>query len=235
MQPREAARLLELRRDAGAGRRRTERMAGYGLLGLVFESGHVLAFRRFTASSIGPPYLSIWHRHPDGRWEILTNVEPARACPRYFGPALHAYRVDEIDITWNGAAELSIVAARARLHLALRLAGSPVTRMLGVVSRAAPYALLEQRRSGAIAGHILGAGRMTLAGTAPAGHRFVIRPHALWRVAAAAAVIDGHDMGAVAVPPDQPSLGSFLIPRRGLFATGRVEFTPLAPAAQLVP
>jgi hypothetical protein len=210
-------------------------MAGYGLMGLMFQSGDVLAFRGFTASSIGPPYLSIWHRHPDGRWEIHTNVEPARACPRYFGPALHSYRVDEIDITWNGAAELSITAVRARLHLALRLQGTPLTRVLGAASRAAPDSLIEQARFGAIAGNILGAGRMTLAGTAPAGQRFVIRPHALWRVSAAAAVIDGRDKGAVAVPFDQASLGGFLIPRRGLFATGRVEFAPLARMAGVAP
>jgi hypothetical protein len=143
--------------------------------------------------------------------------------------------VDEIDITWNGAAELSITAVRARLHLALRLQGTPLTRVLGAASRAAPDSLIEQARFGAIAGNILGAGRMTLAGTAPAGQRFVIRPHALWRVSAAAAVIDGRDKGAVAVPFDQASLGGFLIPRRGLFATGRVEFAPLARMAGVAP
>ncbi|MBR9989032.1 MAG: hypothetical protein KFH98_04705 [Gemmatimonadetes bacterium] len=246
MQPEDAARMLERHRDAG-GRTgwsaaavkgtsdASERMAGYGLLGLMFESGHVLAFRRFTASSIGPPYVSIWHRRPDGRWFIHTNVEPARACPRYFGPALHGYHVDEIDIAWKGPAELSISAVHARIHLALRLEGSALTRLLGAASRAAPGALLEHRRSGVVAGRILGAGRMTLAGVAPAGQEFVIRPSAVWRVAAAAAVIDGREAGAVITAVDQAALGTFAIPARGLFATGRVEFRTLAPAARVFP
>ena len=38
-----------------------ERFAGYGVMGLPFASGHVLAMRRFPASSIGPGYSSVWH------------------------------------------------------------------------------------------------------------------------------------------------------------------------------
>jgi hypothetical protein len=49
---------------AGGG----ERFAGYGVMGLPFRSGHVLAMRRFPASSIGPACTSVWHRSPDGRW-----------------------------------------------------------------------------------------------------------------------------------------------------------------------
>src|SRR4051794_27060033 len=39
-----------------------ERFAGYGVMGLPFDSGHVLAMRRFPASSVGPAYSSVWHR-----------------------------------------------------------------------------------------------------------------------------------------------------------------------------
>jgi hypothetical protein len=45
-----------------------ERFFGYGVIGLTFLSGHVLALRRFPASSIGPGYRSVWHRDPRGRW-----------------------------------------------------------------------------------------------------------------------------------------------------------------------
>lgn len=37
-----------------------ERFAGYGVMGLPFASGHVLAMRRFPSSSIGPAYTSVW-------------------------------------------------------------------------------------------------------------------------------------------------------------------------------
>ena len=234
MQPRDAVRALEHSRRHGGAAGRGEHMAGYGLMGLTFDSGDVLAFRCFTASSIGPPYRSIWHRRPDGRWVIHTNVEPSRGCPRYFGPALDAYDVDDIEISWNGPAEISIAAARSRLHVAMRLAATPLTRLLGAASNAAPDAILQRRRAGSVAGGILGAGSLSLAGTVPAGHQFLIRPRALWRVAAAAAVIEGRDAGPVVVMSQQAELGGFLIPRRGLFATGRVTFIGPSDAAPVL-
>ncbi len=36
-------------------------------MGLPFASGHVLAMRRFPASSIGLPYTSVWHPDPEGQ------------------------------------------------------------------------------------------------------------------------------------------------------------------------
>ena len=66
--PREVAGALE---DApGRLDAQRERFRGYGVMGLPFESGHVLGLRRFPVSSIGPDYTSIWHRSPDGRWSF---------------------------------------------------------------------------------------------------------------------------------------------------------------------
>lgn len=62
-----------------------ERFTGSGVMGLPFASGHYLALRDMTASSVGPPYHAIWHRAPDGRWTIFTTTEPGLSCPRYFG------------------------------------------------------------------------------------------------------------------------------------------------------
>src|SRR5947209_1004370 len=62
-----------------------ERFAGYGVMGLPFGSGHILALRRFPASSIGPGYRSVWHRDPDARWTFFQDVAPNQGCSRYFG------------------------------------------------------------------------------------------------------------------------------------------------------
>jgi hypothetical protein len=35
------------------------------LMGLPLASGHILAMRRFPASSVGPGYTSVWHRGPE--------------------------------------------------------------------------------------------------------------------------------------------------------------------------
>jgi hypothetical protein len=72
------------RPPAGAG----ERFTGYGVMGLPFASGHVLAMRRFPASSIGPAYTSVWHRDPAGRWDFWQNQPGDQACSRYLGSAL---------------------------------------------------------------------------------------------------------------------------------------------------
>ena len=44
-----------------------DRFSGYAVIGLPFQSGHILALRRFPASTIGPGYTSVWHRDPSGR------------------------------------------------------------------------------------------------------------------------------------------------------------------------
>ena len=41
-----------------------ERFSGYGVMGLPFRSGHVLALRRFPVTSVGPGYTSVWWRDP---------------------------------------------------------------------------------------------------------------------------------------------------------------------------
>jgi len=65
-----------------------ERFAGYGVMGLPFRSGHILALRCFPASSVGPPYRAVWHRDPEGRWTFFQDVPLMQGCARYFGAAL---------------------------------------------------------------------------------------------------------------------------------------------------
>jgi hypothetical protein len=50
--PAEIVEELERKADLPPGAQ--ERFFGYGVMGLPFRSGHILALRRFPASSIGP-------------------------------------------------------------------------------------------------------------------------------------------------------------------------------------
>ncbi|HZA24439.1 MAG TPA: hypothetical protein VFA32_17870, partial [Dehalococcoidia bacterium] len=86
LEPRDLVNRLEQAPEVPAGGE--ERFAGYGVMGLTFTSGHILGLRRFPASSLGPGYTSVWHRNPEGRWNIYQNVPPEQACPRYFGNAV---------------------------------------------------------------------------------------------------------------------------------------------------
>src|SRR5262249_20672409 len=64
-----------------------EYVRGWGVFGLPFDSGHVLALRVIPENDFSA-YRSIWHRAPDGRWSIhVHGPRLDTACPRYFGSA----------------------------------------------------------------------------------------------------------------------------------------------------
>jgi hypothetical protein len=89
----EAAPLL----PAGA----EERFNGYGVMGLPFTSGHILALRRFPVSSVGPGYTSAWHRTPTGEWVFYATASPPVSCPRFFGVLASDSIQTEISVTWS--------------------------------------------------------------------------------------------------------------------------------------
>src|SRR5689334_16071506 len=74
MNPREIVQQIEATPvlPGGGG----DRFTGYAVMGLPFRSGHVLALRRFPASSIGPGYTSVWHRDPRGDWTFYSTIQP---------------------------------------------------------------------------------------------------------------------------------------------------------------
>src|SRR5580704_16445577 len=51
-----------------------ERVSGYGVMGLPFQSRHLLGLRRWTASSIGEAFTSIWHRNREGQWTFYESA-----------------------------------------------------------------------------------------------------------------------------------------------------------------
>lgn len=84
------AQVLAAEQSATLGPGTDERFSGYGVMGLSFSSGHVLAMRRFPVTSVGPGYTSVWLRRPTGSWTIYADAPPAVSCARYFGAALKA-------------------------------------------------------------------------------------------------------------------------------------------------
>lgn len=61
-------------------------------MGLPFRSGNVLGLRRWTASSVGDGFASIWHRDPKGRWTFYESTDPKVACTRWFGASVDRAR-----------------------------------------------------------------------------------------------------------------------------------------------
>jgi hypothetical protein len=86
----------------------TEYVKGWGVSGLPFESGHVLALRVFPENDFSP-YRTIWHRDPGGQWPIyLDGQRLDTACPRYYGPAYTHIGHAQIDLEWTGPASLRV-------------------------------------------------------------------------------------------------------------------------------
>jgi hypothetical protein len=212
-----------------------ERFAGYGILGLSFASGHVLAFRRMTASSLGLPYTTVWHRDPGGTWTLFGDVEPGMSCPRYFGTALQRVILEGIELSWDGSLEVSLRIPEVRLQWGIRLARDASTVGLTAGGRLLPSSLWERETVasalGRLGGRMLGLGTTSLRGTAPNGQRFWMAPRVLWRVAASAAVLDGEDLGMLGPLPKQVRLGDLWIPNRGILAFGEHGFEALDPEA----
>ncbi len=99
-EPREAIQRMEAEPKLPGGS--DVRFAGYAVLGLPFRSGHLLALRRFPASSVGPAYTSVWHRDPYGNLldpgvaavELINILRPTVAVARYVAfaaVALHEF------------------------------------------------------------------------------------------------------------------------------------------------
>jgi hypothetical protein len=84
-----------------------ERVSGYGVMGLPFRSGHVLGLRRWTASSLGEGYTSIWHRDSAGRWTFYQSAPAEIACTRYFGADVERVQIGPIAIGKATAASTS--------------------------------------------------------------------------------------------------------------------------------
>jgi hypothetical protein len=207
-----------------------ERFAGYGVMGLPFRSGHLLAMRRFPASSIGPGYRSVWHRDPHGRWTFFQDVAPEIACTRYFGAAIDEVVDATIDIDWSAPSELSItvVGGGHRLDWHVTLTSSVTTRLMNAIGAVLPERWWRSHRFLAfmamVSGTMLRAGKLGLTGRAPNGQRFTAAPLRVWLIADTAATVDGVDLGEMGPASTPGELGDFRIPQRGIFAIGRAFF-----------
>jgi hypothetical protein len=207
-----------------------ERFAGYGIMGLPFTSGHVLALRRFPASSLGPGYTSVWHRDPAGTWVFYADVDPHLSCSRFFGNALARSERSAITLVWDGPRRLTIAVWAAGLTWEVALAETPATRLLNSIAATLPAALWRGpailAAMARVVGQALGAGRLQLLGCTPNGQRFRAAPNTLWIIKESSARIAGVDLGAPGPLTPQAHLGDFVIPQRGLFVIGSASFEP---------
>lgn len=206
-----------------------ERVSGYGVMGLPFRSGHVLGLRRWTASSVGEGFTSIWHRDPGGRWTFYESSPCEVACSRYFGAEVSCQRLVSISLEWRGEQRLRIVAEDSAVDWTVEIRSSAMTRMMSAIGSALPLAAWRSppllRAMGLIAGQALGVGAVKLTGTTSNDQHFDANPMRLWYVTDSHATVEGDDLGSPGPLPDQAHMADFYFPQRGIFALGRVFVT----------
>lgn len=228
---REQAADTEQNAELGPGN--DERFSGYGVMGLPFSSGHVLAMRRFPVTSVGPCYTSVWLRRPSGRpsgaWSIYADAPPEQTCARYFGSALESAVQCPVTVASTGNSSFSVTIGR-ELELAWHadLAFTHITRAMTLVMSALPTPLLEStgflKSMSLAAGPMLGAGRLGLAGDVPNGQGVRAKPRQMWFISGSTATVGGEDLGTMRPLTRQTRLGDFWIPQRGIFVIGASSF-----------
>jgi hypothetical protein len=202
-----------------------EYVRGWGVFGLPFDSGDVLALRVFPDNDFSP-YRTLWHRDADGQWSIY--VDGARldtACPRYYGPACAYTGFSRIDLEWTGPASLRITMEKPSLVWTLVAYETPILHALNAVSPWLPlwtwrYPSLVRGRE-IIAKRVLGMGDIRMSGTMPSGHVGTLMPERMYFIDVATATLDGRDLGRPSVVNPNPRIGSVTLPARGVLAIGQ--------------
>jgi hypothetical protein len=222
LEPREIIQNIEKSASLPVGK--GDRFAGYAVIGLPFRSGHVLALRRFPASSVGRGYTSVWHRSPAGKWTFYSTVAPEQGCARYFGAEIQRNIVAPIELVWTGPAKFRVQIDDA-LDWEMTLSESPFSRVMNGASRLVPEPWWQTKMMLKMMGHaariVLGTGKMNLRGRTPNGHDFIANPQRIWLIDSSRAVVNETDIGPVGALSPQASLNEFLIPQRGIFAVAR--------------
>ncbi|OBA57278.1 hypothetical protein A5647_24590 [Mycobacterium sp. 1100029.7] len=211
-----------------------ERFVGFGVMGLPFAGGHYLALRHFPATSFSPGYRSVWHRDPGGVWTFYATTPGPQSCARYFSSATARDAAQcDIDVAWLTPWSL-IVEIPGLLSWQIDLRATVATRLMSAVGQRLPARAWTSPAAlaalGCVAGPVLRAGRIRLAGTAPNGQHFMIAPTRMWAVSRSRAVLGDSDLGEIGPLRRQASLAGFRPPQRGFFVVGSGHFEAFDPA-----
>ncbi|MEW1805522.1 hypothetical protein [Pseudarthrobacter sp. NPDC080039] len=215
-----------------------ERFSGYGVMGLPFSSGYVLAMRRFPLTSVGPGYTSVWLRRPNGSWTIYADAAPDVSCARYISAGLHEAVQCDVGLDWTGDTSFTVsVGQDVDLTWDVELESKPITAAMSAVMTAMPNMLLSNKvflkTMGSAAGPMLGAGHLGLAGSVPNKQGFLAKPRRMWFISRSSATLGGEDLGTPQPLNVQARLADFWSPQRGLFVIGASAFDPFDPARHL--
>jgi hypothetical protein len=219
------------------GRSGRDDVAGFAVVGQPFTSGDLLCLRCFPASTFGPGYVSVWHRSPDGRWTVYTSIAPEQSCPRFIGAAASRVIETPIEVDWTSPTDLAARVPAAGLCWNMRVASTPVTKMMNAMMALMPAVLFRSdlvlSMMSLMSTAMLAAGRFRLSGHMPNRQWFQAGPRAVWVVTEASATIAGRALGQPAPLTGQAMLGEVPLPQRGILMMGAFSFEAYAPDRHL--
>ncbi|MCE5288428.1 MAG: hypothetical protein LLG14_04220 [Nocardiaceae bacterium] len=203
-----------------------EYVRGWGVFGLPFDSGHVLALRVFPQNSFGP-YVTVWHRDPSGSWTIFVdNPHVEAACPRYYGQACD--RVEEADIALNWQdGTLTVTSTSAQLNWTVTPQVTAFLRAMNAVAPRMPlwtWRTKSLRRARELVAKRLGMGELEMAGVMPSGHYGILMPERMYLIDESSATLDGVDLGKPTKVAHNPTIGGVALPARGIMAIGQAAW-----------
>jgi len=204
-----------------------ERFVGYAVLGQRFRSGHVLALRRWPATSIGPAYTSVWHQLPDGRWRLYADAPAAQSCARYIDSATSSSWEGRIRLAWSDPYRLCVDVRGVGLEWNIDFRRTWITRAFTAARAVLPdAALAADPMSRALEWMArAGLGVTGLSGVMPNGHNYRALPRRIWLMDDARAWLNGVNLG----PPQRGAvgarIGTLTVPTCGALAFVSARFT----------
>jgi hypothetical protein len=209
-----------------------EYVKGWGVFGLPFDSGHVLALRVFPENDFGP-YRTLWHREPTGAWSIYVDGPRLdTACPRYYGAACDYTGYGHIELTWTGPASLRVTMDDPAVDWTLTARSTRLLDFLNTISAALPVRTWRPRplvRARELLARALGMGHLQLSGVMPSGHTGTLMPQRMYFIDESRAVFEGVDLGRPAGLRDSPKIGDVPLAARGVLAIGQGAWEILDP------
>lgn len=200
-----------------------EYVKGWGVFGVPFDSGHILALRVFPENDFSP-YRTVWHRTPGGDWSIYVDGPRLDvACPRYYGAACAHTGFAHIDVAWTGPSSLRVRMDSPVLDWTLTASATPLLRLLNPISAALPVATWRPRalvRARELLARGLGMGRLQMSGVMPSGHTGTLMPKEMYLIEDSHAMLDGTDLGHPVHLTENPMMGDVPLPARGVLAVG---------------
>ncbi len=213
--------IPETRREAPwAGH---EYVKGWAVLALPFDTGHVLGLRVLPEGNF-VPYRALWHRDPQGRWAIYVDRNKSCACTRYYGAACGLTAYTPMQIEWTGPAQVRVTMDPPAVAWTYRARSDWRLRLINPANAALPLATWRSKllvRSRERIAKALGLGDLRLSGPTPSGHTGTLMPEQMYFIDDSMASFDGVDLGRPVHFSENPRIGSFTLPSRGVLARGK--------------